>query len=68
MQVHVHLPRQSLCVWAENRVERENTGPGVCSTGWYVVRQELCSFSRKLQAHQAWKEIHFLCQSATYTS
>lgn len=24
--------------------------------------------SRKLQAHQTWKEIHFLCQSATYTS
>lgn len=49
---------QVIPVWAENRVEREHKGPRACSTGLYMVRQELfVPFSGKLQVRQTWNEI-----------
>lgn len=44
VQVHVDLPRESLPVWAKNRVEETIKA---WSVQRYVVRQEACSFLKK---------------------
>lgn len=45
VQVRVHLPGQPP---SGQRTEwREKKGPGVCGTGWHMVRQELCSLLKK---------------------
>lgn len=66
--IHVRVPvdllRQSLPVWpgAESSERRKECAALAC------VWSGLVPFARKLQAHQAWKEIDFLCQSAMYAS